>query len=399
MYVEIEDEEKRSCSKEETEIADGRSSQMDPPQPIIVNYSKTRKRSLYKAGQCNVRKKHAPKYEWLLHMQDIFTSLVESRWRWTLLVFSLSFLITWFLFGVLWWIVAHEHGDLIGYDMYDSNREPCVTMMNDFVSCFLFSLETQYSTGYGSRSPTTECPEAIILLIIQSIFGVLIQSTMAGIVFAKLSRPKARSQHIIFSKKAVICLRDGYMSLLFRVGDFRKSHIVGATVRAWMLQHRITPEGEVLPHYQHSMQLNVDSGGSDAFLIWPSTILHKIDHSSPLYNISAMDLLGTNFQIVVVLNGTVEATGQTTEARTSYLASQILWGHRFKQLIKYYRKRRYDFAVDYSRFDETFKVDTPLCSARELNQWNIPRSTITPEPSLPVTSKAEMFDDSAYKTL
>lgn len=76
--------------------------------------------------------------------------------------------------------------------------EPCVTLMNDFISCFLFSLETQYSTGYGSRSPTTECPEGIFVLIVQSICGMLIQSIMTGIVFAKLARPKARTQNIMF---------------------------------------------------------------------------------------------------------------------------------------------------------------------------------------------------------
>lgn len=81
---------------------------------------------------------------------------------------------------------------------------------------------------------------------------------------------------------------------------------------------------------------------SDAFLIWPTTVIHKIDESSPLYEISAVNLLSANFEIVVVLNGTVEATGQTTEASTSYQPSEILWGHRFKQLIKYYRKRRYE---------------------------------------------------------
>ncbi|XP_054274939.1 ATP-sensitive inward rectifier potassium channel 12-like isoform X2 [Macrosteles quadrilineatus] len=260
----------------------------------------------------------------------------------------------------------------------------CVTEMDDFISCFLFSLETQYSTGYGTRSPTTECPEATALLIVQSIFGVLIQSTMAGIVFVKLSRPKARSQHIIFSKQAVICLRDGCLSLLFRVGDYRKSHIVGATVRAWLLQHRITPEGEVLPHYQHSIELSIDSGGADAFLIWPTTVLHKINESSPLFDIAAVDLLSANFEIVVALNGTVETTGQTIEAKTSYLPSKILWGHRFKQMIKSYRKRFYDFAVDYSRFDETYAVDTPLCSARKLLEWNLPQTPTTPVVSLPL---------------
>lgn len=110
---------------------------------------------------------------------------------------------------------------------------------------------------------------------------------------------------------------------------------------------------------------------TDIFLIWPLTVLHRIDSSSPLYDLSAADLLNSNFEIVVVLDGTVETTGQQTEARTSYIPNEILWGHRFRTLLKYYKKRRYGYAVDYSRFDQTVEVETPLCSAHELLQFNI----------------------------
>lgn len=82
------------------------------------------------------------------------------------------------------------------------------------------------------------------------------------------------SLFVCYSKRAVICLRDGHLSLLFRVGDFRKSHIVGATLRAWLLQHRISREGEVLPHYQHMLPLSVDSGGS----------VHMMNYLKPLLN-------------------------------------------------------------------------------------------------------------------
>ena len=59
-----------------------------------------------------------------------------------------------------------------------------------FASYFLFSLETQHTIGYGSRATSEECPHAIILMCLQSIIGVLSSTCMAGIVFAKLARPK-----------------------------------------------------------------------------------------------------------------------------------------------------------------------------------------------------------------
>lgn len=46
------------------------------------------------------------------YLQDIFTTLVDAQWRWTLLVFALNFLLSWLLFAVIWWLIAYAHGDL-----------------------------------------------------------------------------------------------------------------------------------------------------------------------------------------------------------------------------------------------------------------------------------------------
>jgi potassium inwardly-rectifying channel subfamily J len=76
-------------------------------------------------------------------------------------------------------------------------------------------------------------------MCLQSIVGVMIQAFMVGIVFAKLSRPKKRTQTLLFSRNAVICQRDGYLCLMFRVGDMRKSHIVEAHVRAQLIKKKV----------------------------------------------------------------------------------------------------------------------------------------------------------------
>lgn len=92
---------------------------------------------------------------------------------------------------------------------------------------------------YGAKHTTDECPEAIFTLCIQSMTGVILQAFMVGIVFAKLSRPKKRTQTLLFSRNAVICQRDGQPCLMFRVGDMRKSHIIEAHVRAQMIKRKV----------------------------------------------------------------------------------------------------------------------------------------------------------------
>lgn len=152
---------------------------------------------------------------------------------------------------------------------------------------------------------TEECPEAIFVMCIQCILGVLIEAFMVGIVFAKLSRPKKRAQTLLFSRNAVICHRDGIPCLMFRVADMRRSHIIEAHVRAQIIRKKVTKEGEVLPFYQQELRIGADGVEDRLMFIWPTTIVHKIDRQSPLYALSAQDMLKERFEIVVMLEGVV----------------------------------------------------------------------------------------------
>ncbi|XP_073974304.1 G protein-activated inward rectifier potassium channel 3-like isoform X2 [Rhodnius prolixus] len=325
-----------------------------------------RRRVVFKHGDCNVVQGNVAKRR-RKYLQDIFTTLVDAQWRWTLLVFALNFLLSWLGFAALWWIVLYTHGDL---DPNLSNNEtwtPCVRDVKTFSSCFLFSVETQHTIGYGAKHTTDECPEAIFVMCLQSLVGVMIQAFMVGIVFAKLSRPKKRTQTLLFSRNAVICQRDGQLCLMFRVGDMRKSHIIEAHVRAQLISKRVTKEGEVLPFYQHELKVGGDGEEDKIFFIWPTTIVHKINPESPLYTLSAADMLRHRFEIVVILEGVIESTGMTTQARSSYLPNEILWGHRFEPLVSF-KKETGEHEVDYGLFNNTYEVDTPICSAQSLDQ-------------------------------
>nr|XP_029725018.1 G protein-activated inward rectifier potassium channel 3-like isoform X2 [Aedes albopictus] len=325
-----------------------------------------RKRVIFKQGDCNVVQGNVAKRR-RRYLQDIFTTLVDIQWRWTLLVFALSFILSWLGFAIIWYLIGYSHGDMAAHANGDTQHQPCVTFIYGFTSAFLFSLETQHTIGYGNRFVTEECPEAVFILALQSITGVFIQAFMVGIVFAKLSRPKKRAQTLLFSRNAVICHRDGVPCLMFRVGDMRKSHIIEAHVTAQIIRRKITKEGETLPFYQQNMEVSCDGGDDRLMFIWPTIVVHKIDKDSPLYNLSAQDMLRERFEIVVMLEGVVESTGMTTQARSSYLPSEVLWGHRFESVVTFKRDTG-EYEVDYTMFNNTYEVDTPLCSARQLHQ-------------------------------
>lgn len=243
-------------------------------------------------------------------------------------------------------------------------REPCVHGAKTFSGFLLFSIETQVSIGFGEKYPSEECPEAVFMMVVQIVIGIAIEGAMVGIVYAKMVRPPKKSFDLVFSKKAVVCQRDGKLCLVFRVCDIKQCHIIGTHITAYWFDERRSLEGEKLQRFQYSLKLE---NNGKCFVIWPITLAHVIDITSPLYDLSAKDLLEKRFEIVLTMTGTSRSTGQVTQARTSYLPREVQWGHRFVNVLNYDRNRE-KYVIDYSQFDTTTTIDTALCSARRLDE-------------------------------
>lgn len=259
------------------------------------------------------------------------------------------------------------HGDL-EFDEETGQRlgegaEECFRGSFNFIGFFLLSVESQVTTGYGARYPTEECPEAIFVLIMQITFSVIIDATMIGIVYVKIIRPPKYASYK-FGKNAVICQRDGKFCLLFRVADFKQAQAIDSKVRAYLFEEKITAEGERAGKIQ--TRLKLENNGR-VLLIWPQTVCHFIDHTSPFYDMSARDLIEKRFEILISLSGNSSHTGMTTQTRTSYLSSEILWGNRFTNVISYDSDIG-SYVTHIEKLDDVEQVDTALCSARRLDE-------------------------------
>ncbi|XP_066498870.1 inward rectifier potassium channel 2-like [Hoplias malabaricus] len=320
-------------------------------------HRQTQTRFVDKDGHCNVQFINMSE-KGQRYLADIFTTCVDIRWRWMLVLFCLSFLLSWLLFGFVFWLVALAYGDL------DNEEQTCVSNVDSFTAAFLFSVETQTTIGYGYRYITEDCPIAVFMVVFQSIVGCIIDAFIIGAVMAKMAKPKKRNETLVFSHYATIAMRDNKLCLMWRVGNLRKSHLVEAHVRAQLLKTRTTVEGEYIPLDQIDIDVGFDTGIDRIFLVTPITIIHEIDEDSPFYDMSKQELERSEFEIVVILEGMVEATAMTTQCRSSYIASEILWGHRFEPVLS--EEKNY-YTVDYSMFDNTYEVPSmPQCSAREI---------------------------------
>jgi len=133
-----------------------------------------------------------------------------------------------------------------------------------------------------------------------------------------------------------------------------------------MVRNRLTAEGELIPMCQYPLSLDNETSPVDdifLFMVWPVTVVHTIDQSSPLWDISADQLITEQFEIIVILEGTVESTGSSTQVRTSYLPSEIAWGQRLAPLMTYHKENGC-YTIDYKRFHDTLPLSMPDFSAK-----------------------------------
>ena len=127
-----------------------------------------KKRVVLKDGLTNVTYKNISKKR-RRYISDLYTTLLDSSWTFCVLMFSTSFYGSWIVFGGIYYLICFLHGDYMEEHLPSSGSDwiPCIQGTDGFASCFLFSLETQHTIGYGTRQTTTECPDAMFVMSVQ----------------------------------------------------------------------------------------------------------------------------------------------------------------------------------------------------------------------------------------
>lgn len=72
----------------------------------------------------------------------------------------------------------------------------------------------------------------------------------------------------------------------------------------------VCPSGEFIPLDQTDISVGFETGDDRLFLVSPLVISHEIDAHSPFWDMSQAQLEKEDFEIVVILEGMVEATGE-----------------------------------------------------------------------------------------
>lgn len=292
-----------------------------------------------------------------MYLHDIWTTVVDMKWRYKLTLFASTFVMTWFIFGVFFYFIGMGNGDFQAG--LNTSHTPCVMNVETLTGAFLFSLESQTTIGYGFRYISEECPLAIFTLVAQLVITGLAEIFVTGAFLAKLARPKKRAETIKFSQSAVICRHQGKMCLMLRVANMRKSLLIQCQLSGKLFKPNVTQEGERTQIHQCSVNFNMDSSGECPFLILPLTFYHVLDEHSPLAGLTAENLHTQDFELLITLNATMESTAATCQSRTSYVPQEVLWGYEFKPVLFSTPGGRY--VADFNFFDQVqMSNDTTL---------------------------------------
>jgi inward rectifier potassium channel len=202
-------------------------------------------------------------------------------------------------------------------------------------------VETISTIGYGQMSPGTLYGN--LVMTFEAMVGLMLIAVAAGLVFARFSRPTAR---VMFSKVAVVAPFNGLPTLTLRLANQRRNQILEAQVSLSLIRDELTSEGEWMRRF-YDLQLIRQRSPIFAMTF---SVMHAIDNASPLLNATASSLAAESAEIVVTVTGLDETLSQPVHARTSYLAHEVLWNHRFADVFIDTRDGR--LAIDYRRFHD-----------------------------------------------
>jgi inward rectifier potassium channel len=281
---------------------------MTPP-TTPASRSGRRRPIRFQSGERDLSKVHTRGQAFRPGGDVYFALLTIPFWRFCAIVAALVLVLN----AIFAWIYTLNPGGI-------SNARP-----GSFEDAFFFSVQTLATIGYGAMAPQTRF--AHVVVTVESILGIIAVGSLAGISFARLSRPKAL---VLFSNKAVVRHRNGVPHLQMRLANWRTNLIVEASLRVFLLVAERTEEGELI---RTPVELKLVRGSTPVFfLTW--TVMHRIDEMSPFYGENAtVRLQESGAQLYTMLTGYDQTLGQTVHAYHEYRFSDIVYGARFVDIV------------------------------------------------------------------
>jgi inward rectifier potassium channel len=210
---------------------------------------------------------------------------------------------------------------------------------------FFFSVETMGTIGYGTMYPATIA--ANVLMVAESVTGLLVTALATGLVFVRFSQTRAR---LVFSSKVAIGPFDGTPTLMLRVGNERRGNIAGSQFNLTFTRTQTTAEGVRI--YRSEDLTLVRSRAPALSRSW--TVLHRIVEGSPLHGYDAQRLADVDGELQLEVVGVDDTSLQPVHARYTWFAGSVVWDARMADVLS--ETPEGDMVLDLRNFHEVVPV-------------------------------------------
>ncbi len=194
-----------------------------------------------------------------------------------------------------------------------------------FADAFFFSVQTMGTIGYGAIAPVSRAANALV--VVESVVGLAFTALATGLVFVRFSLQRAR---LMFSRHAVIGALDGRPALMLRIGNERRGRIVDARFRFSFTRTTTSSEGVTM---YRSVDLPLLRDHATA-LSRSWNVVCPILEGSPLEGVTPESLAAMEAEFVLLVTGIDDTTLQPVHAMNTWMASDVLFGHRLADVIR-----------------------------------------------------------------
>ncbi|WP_284351360.1 hypothetical protein [Roseisolibacter agri] len=227
-------------------------------------------------------------------------------------------------------------------------------LSDPFLRAFSFSVGVFTTTGTGpvfAVGATTHW-----LVILESFIGPFVLVSTAGLLIARLTRPRMRLR---FSESAVVAPYEGGRGLMFRMVNVQPAELSDVQVRV-----SITLYEEVDGRREREFYpLELERTSVDLFTLhW--TVVHPITADSPLRGMTPDSLREAQAELLILVSAHEETFSTRVTARASYWWDEIRWDAKFASIFA--SATDGVLAIDVERLDRLERLE--------------PGSTSTPAP-------------------
>jgi len=218
--------------------------------------------------------------------------------------------------------------------------------IKNFSEVFFFSAQTFTTVGYGRISPVGFMASAVSTF--EAFLGLLSFALATGLFYGRFSRPRA---FLSFSHNAIIAPYKDGIAFMFRMAPYKNNLLSEAEVKV-NLAMQLDENGKMMNRF-FNLDLEISKINALA-LSW--TIVHPINEKSPLYNFNYTDMVNAKIEALVFVKAFDEVFSNTVVQRFSYVASEVVWGAKFR-LMYHPDEKKEATILDMNKLNDYEKVE------------------------------------------